>query len=387
MDNYDNIRKKFYNAVSELNNLIYKDKRMGDTRRRVRIVFWILIAALTGAAILIGKETYQRIIYENAVSEYENNNISTAAGLFSEIDYKNSGEWLRAVSYELGREAYLEKDFETAARYLKMGDTAMENSCLRCFALVCLGRRSWNGGKYDSALSYYTNVLRELEQVNESAISRERISKTEDECYYYIGRISYDKGNYVEAVEALSKSSYSDAEDRCKLAEESLRWSSMGLKAEPVKAGSLRGYNRYLLDSSMITQSSYLVQSDGRENLGWCAFDGDMDTTWQEGVEGAGHGEFLAVDFGSQLPINAVSFKVGNWRSDFLHEENNVPAEIEVEMDGHKFSLEFSREMQEYAVFFPEPVLVSKVKFTIINTYPGSVYNDTVISDIGFYGT
>jgi len=386
MGNYDKAWGDFENAISELENIIDADSQINATKRKAHKIYWIMVAIMAGIAVFGGKNLYKDRVYKKAVSEYESGNLLSAEKLFGEINYKNSVQWQEAINDEMAQSSYLDKDFISAEQYLSKGSMDAGGGPLRCFVQLCLARAGWKEMDYESTLLHYSALLEELGSLEGTAVSRDRVSKMESECHYYIGRVMYDRGDYEAAVRELAASSYSDAEAILELAENALQWSDMVLEAEPVDSETLAGYKRYVLDSSMIKESTYLVQSDGRVNLGWYAFNGDMDTTWQESVEGPGYGEFIEADFGSPRPVAAISFKLGNWRLESLYEENNVPREIELDVDGTAFTVEFPKEMQEFAVFFPAAVPVSKIRFTIVSVYRGLLYDDTVITDIGIYG-
>ena len=133
--------------------------------------------------------------------------------------------------------------------------------------------------------------------------------------------------------------------------------------------------------------SSYIVQTDSQiDNSAWSAFDGDNVTSWQEGVEGNGNGEYIGISFDREYQVEAITFLLGNHRRDDLYIRNNVPKTLTINLDGQLFEVTFPKEMLEQVVEFSKPVPASSIRVTIQDVYPGTEYTDTVIAEIEVYG-
>lgn len=136
-----------------------------------------------------------------------------------------------------------------------------------------------------------------------------------------------------------------------------------------------------------VTQSSSVVQENSKiDNTGWSAFDGQSITSWQEGVDGDGIGEYISAQFDRVYQVKAITFLLGNHRSEDWYVKNNRPKSLELNLGGNSYSVDFPDEMKEFAVVFSSPVLSSDVTITIKSVYNGTEYTDTVISEIGIYG-
>lgn len=136
-----------------------------------------------------------------------------------------------------------------------------------------------------------------------------------------------------------------------------------------------------------VIESSYLVQKDvSIDNHGWKAFDGISETSWQEGRDNDGIGEFVQVSLDRSRQVQVLTFLLGNHRSDKWFIENNRPKQLQLRLDQQTFDVEFPDEMEEFAVVFSQPVSMSELQVVIRDVYPGTKYNDTIISEIGIYG-
>ncbi len=77
--------------------------------------------------------------------------------------------------------------------------------------------------------------------------------------------------------------------------------------------------------------SSTIDQSDiGVSNAPVLMFDGRDDTSWQEGADGYGVGEYANCYFEEIMDIRYIGFKLGNWKSDKLYGENAKPRTLAI---------------------------------------------------------
>lgn len=133
-------------------------------------------------------------------------------------------------------------------------------------------------------------------------------------------------------------------------------------------------------------QSSVVSQSGTHNNTAEVIADGDLATSWQEGVNGDGIDEWVYLDLNGMNQIQYLRFYLGNWRNADWYAKNNVPKELEISIGGETFNLEFPYNRQEYWVEFSTPIRASDVTITIKSVYEGSQYDDTCIAEIMIYG-
>lgn len=136
-----------------------------------------------------------------------------------------------------------------------------------------------------------------------------------------------------------------------------------------------------------VNQSSYLVQKDSPIiNYGSNAFDGDLKTSWQDGTTGNGVGEWLFISMDKKYNVSALTFDLGNHRSDEWYYKNNRPSNIGILIGGFYYSVVFPDQCKEFCVSFSQPVPADTIRFTVEGCYPGTAYNDMTIAEIGVYG-
>ena len=118
------------------------------------------------------------------------------------------------------------------------------------------------------------------------------------------------------------------------------------------------------------------------------AVDGDMKTTWVEGAGGVGVNEWimLTAEDGAEMEISAIEFALGYQKSEQLLVKNGWPTKVLIECEnGYQQTAEFYYHAVD-TVLLDRPVTTSWVKITILDAVAGTVYEDTCISEIRFYG-
>lgn len=146
------------------------------------------------------------------------------------------------------------------------------------------------------------------------------------------------------------------------------------------------GYRKINIQKENTMQSSHVVQQNTEiDNTAWSAFDGQTETSWQEGADGNGEGEGIAAGFGRVCQVNAVTLLLGNHRSETWYLKNNRPKVLTIHLDDQMFQIEFPDIMREFAVVFSSPVPASQITIFIDEVYRGTEYEDTVIAEIGVY--
>lgn len=136
---------------------------------------------------------------------------------------------------------------------------------------------------------------------------------------------------------------------------------------------------------SGISASSSLSEN-GKTHEPHYIFDGDLETGWVEGVSGQGIGEGLTITLNQESLVNGFVISAGYHKSDSLYEKNSRPKQIKVLFsDGteESFVLNDIKEAQQIA--FGTPRKVTNISIVIEEVYPGSKYEDAVISELVLY--
>lgn len=139
------------------------------------------------------------------------------------------------------------------------------------------------------------------------------------------------------------------------------------------------------VSSSLISQSTGIVY--GPERM----LDGDINTSWQEGVEGYGEGETLLVSFyGETVPLKVISFYGGSFQSEEKFQENGRPAAITVickekDREVGSFQVELEDAMKANYLEWEQAIPCDALELRIDRIYPGSRYEDTAVTELAFY--
>ena len=136
-----------------------------------------------------------------------------------------------------------------------------------------------------------------------------------------------------------------------------------------------------------LTAKGSSVLEDSKSYAAANAIDGNKKTAWVEGAYGDGVGQWLQISTadGSQMEISALELNLGYHKSDSLLTQNGRPVAIMLQFeDGTQQKAQYLSE--NTAILLDKPVKTSWVKITILEVIPGTVYPDTCISEVIFYG-
>ena len=136
------------------------------------------------------------------------------------------------------------------------------------------------------------------------------------------------------------------------------------------------------------TESSHIEQ-EGKDNTAYAAIDGDVTTSWQEGVSGAGEGSWIRFELQQEYEITFMTFNLGNWNDEKdYYNGNNRPKELLVKFgDGNDtYELPFPDEKQQFQFDLETPIRTNVVEIEIQSVYPGDSWDDTCIAEVGIYG-
>lgn len=175
---------------------------------------------------------------------------------------------------------------------------------------------------------------------------------------------------------------------------------SQGLLWLKVSTGSVSGWvsrkvvrevNPNEISITGVSATSELVTKNSGTMRAGYAVDGDLLTSWQEGVAGYGEGQQLRIEFDGEQSVNAVRIVNGNVRGQDGYAENGRLKKVSITSDGGEtelFDLIDEYNYIEGALLeFENPILTSSLTFTIEEVYPGTRYEDTCITEITAYGT
>ncbi len=136
-----------------------------------------------------------------------------------------------------------------------------------------------------------------------------------------------------------------------------------------------------------VSASSYLYES--QYNIGHdpaCLLDGAADTAWCEDVSGQGEGECVFFNFDGVCSLDGMKIYNGYQKSEDLYYKNSRPKDIYLSFsDDTGIAIELSDTMGEQDINFDRVVNTTFVTLIIKSVYPGTKYEDTLISEISFY--
>ncbi|MHB8128073.1 MAG: NADase-type glycan-binding domain-containing protein [Mobilitalea sp.] len=113
--------------------------------------------------------------------------------------------------------------------------------------------------------------------------------------------------------------------------------------------------------------------------------DGLIETSWQEGVNGTGKGEFIHMSFTGEEKISKLLILNGNVITKKKYFENNrLKVAILKFSNGSQQEINFTDEytLTGINITFDSPIATKWIEIVIEDVYRGSKYNDTCISEI-----
>lgn len=114
-------------------------------------------------------------------------------------------------------------------------------------------------------------------------------------------------------------------------------------------------------------------------------FDGRLDFGWAEGVAGNGEGESFGAAFDAPHSVDGFYIANGYQRSEDHFKKNARVKTLGVYADGTLVKTVDLKDAMGYQyVALDAPVSCREVRFRIVSVYPGSKYEDTVVSEVKF---
>lgn len=123
--------------------------------------------------------------------------------------------------------------------------------------------------------------------------------------------------------------------------------------------------------------SSVIQQDNGAVNTPMMMFDENIETNWQEGVDGPGLGEWVDAKFSQESGIKYLTFKLGNWKTSRYYYGNNKPSKMTITVGEFSQQIEFPDEWTEFCLEFSRPCQADGIYMTIDEVYPGTDWDDT----------
>ena len=142
-----------------------------------------------------------------------------------------------------------------------------------------------------------------------------------------------------------------------------------------------------LIDIPVIAaNASSTINQAGVDNSPYMLFDKVDETSWQEGVSGYGIGEYVDFKLDKLYKVKYMTFKLSNWKSADYYFGNGRPKLLNITLGSFSGPVAFRDAWEEQWVEFSEPVPADAVRIVIEEVYPGTIWEDTCISEIHVYG-
>ena len=145
---------------------------------------------------------------------------------------------------------------------------------------------------------------------------------------------------------------------------------------------SLDGYEQVPV---IAAAASSTIQQEGVNNEPIVLFDGNLETSWQEGVDGPGIGEYVNFSLDQFYPIGLMSFHLGNWVSEEAYNANGRPLEMTIVLGNFSGVVTFRDLMDEQWIEFSRDINADSMHIEIRDASNGTTYEDTCISEIKVY--
>lgn len=141
-----------------------------------------------------------------------------------------------------------------------------------------------------------------------------------------------------------------------------------------------------------VTASSQLPKSGQTTYLGSNAFDSNLFTAWAPNTGKQTVGAKLNVSFSDAPRITAIHIWNGYQKWDALWKANARVEKLRLYVDGKPYALLRLQDTRTEQIFTIAPAIATKgsaplrLTFEIVSVYPGSKYQDVLISEIRFDG-
>ena len=143
-----------------------------------------------------------------------------------------------------------------------------------------------------------------------------------------------------------------------------------------------------ILSIAGTNESSILTDSSGKDYSAANVLDGDCSTTWAEGVDGSGIGEWIELDLGEINTITDIEIVNGLVNDNDGYYKNNRVKDVRFEFSDGTSQTATLDDDEKYAqtIHLSESVQTSYVRIVVESVYSGSEYDDTCISSVNLIG-
>lgn len=148
---------------------------------------------------------------------------------------------------------------------------------------------------------------------------------------------------------------------------------------EPAVAGASAVEVAGVIVSSMLEAEG--ATTYGADNL----VDGDPATAWNEAEPGDGVGEWVDVTLAEPTVVTSVVVWNGYQDGDFFARHNRV-RRLQLTLGERTFAVRLLDRRGPQAITLPEPVAAERIRLRVAGTFPGTVYNDTALSELAVRG-
>lgn len=144
--------------------------------------------------------------------------------------------------------------------------------------------------------------------------------------------------------------------------------------------------SRYELLGGITATATSEINQEGYDNSAAMVLDGNLETSWQEGVAGDGSGEKLTLKLGRACNVKYLVLYLGNWRSDDYFAGNNRPKEMTITVGKVSQQITFPSDRTAYCIRLSSPCRAKKITLQIDSVYQGEKWDDTCIAEVEVYG-
>ena len=134
----------------------------------------------------------------------------------------------------------------------------------------------------------------------------------------------------------------------------------------------------------VVDATSYL-QAESMDYVPGLAVDGNLDTCWQEGVDGYGEGHDFFAKFAVDFTPQYIVIYNGQSRDENRFYKNGRIASLQISAGEHIEIIDLPDEMTPIAIKLTGWGDVSGISFKILSVYEGSKYQDTCLTELMFY--
>lgn len=132
--------------------------------------------------------------------------------------------------------------------------------------------------------------------------------------------------------------------------------------------------------------ASTTIEQDLVVNKPIFVFDNNDTTNWQEGASGPGIGEYIDFNFDKAYPVEYMTFKLGNWKTEEYYNGNYRPKTLQINSGNNQWSITFADAKQEFLVQLNPEVNMNNIRITIQDVYKDHIqWEDTPITEIGLW--